>query len=72
MGWVLRIVGIGLTLAGAVYASREYSAYLDRKIRELERAGADVTAEREAADKNRRIATALLVGGALALIVMIM
>ena len=72
MEWIIKLVGGGILLLSAVYISREYSVFLDRRIAELEKSGADIRAERESADKNRKMARALLIGGALALIVMMM
>jgi hypothetical protein len=71
MEWIIKLLGGGLLLLLAVYISREYSEFLDRRLAELEKSGADISTERESADKNRKMARALLIGGALAAIVMI-
>lgn len=65
MLWFLKLAGFGVLLVGAIYTSGEYAKYIDKNTGE----GEDAVAE---AEKKKKIARALLIGGALAVGVMLM
>ena len=72
MNLILRLFGVGLILACGIFASHEYSEYVKMKISALKNLPPDeLEAETERAEKNIKVARALLIGGALALGVMV-
>ncbi len=65
MTWTLKLVGCALLLLGAVSAAREYAKYVDKNESESDSASGE-------AEKKKKIARALLIGGALAACVMLL
>lgn len=71
MGFAMRIFGAFLLLACAIFLCREYSRYLDRRLEKLKtEATTDPKSEIDRTEKDKKVAKALIIGGALALLVM--